>query len=214
MRNVIKELEEQVEAMRKRSLNSIYFTGKSHIIEISSFPERWEVFFEGKTDMIKGIHLPDNSDAISCVYHAKKGSMFPKHIHRNAEENLFVVKGKMKVSTADGKKVVVSRGHSMKIPESMGHDVLFLEDTTITIVWLGEGSNFLSFDYSQGLEDVPRECKRGMLLSISKRHEEMVSKRELDEDELKELLVELDATKNTHCALYNGCHVECEYLMR
>jgi mannose-6-phosphate isomerase-like protein (cupin superfamily) len=216
MRDRLKKLEADARQARFKLVNSVFFnqgvlSGMNQVVY--SFPERWEPFFKGKKDLIKGIHHKDGKDAISCLYNTVESGVFHKHFHESADEYLFVVRGKLIIHTPFD-HIVLQRGESYTIPAGLGHYAEFEENTEVIITWLGQEEGFLSFNFYNDSIEAPADCKRALLSVLRERHSAMVQNGEMDEKAMEQILLEIEEKEKHPCRLYSGCHESCEFFVK
>ena len=110
--------------------------GKSSNILSISIPEFLEKFLDTEDKWVNLPNVDNNSKNSSCLYKAKKDSVFDAHYHELHDEQILIInpKGKIRVITKKQDKVY-------KYPESCfftkgeEHICYFLEDTDIICVW-------------------------------------------------------------------------------
>ena len=144
-----KEKSDLMKRVRKMSndLRNKMFLGKDpDVVSINFFPEVWEEFFPGQRQMIKGVKLPDSAEAVMIVYHSEEKGVFAGHVHDSADENIFVIKGEVTLQEPTG-ETVIRRGENHIVKAGVAHSAKFAHDTIFTIVWTGEGSDFLRFKF-------------------------------------------------------------------
>lgn len=122
---------------------------------------RWEDFPEREISYLKG--APDASKLLITILstanimlsriNAKKGANVPKH-HHVAEQIFLLTKGKMRVTTGDGKPRMLKEGDIWVCPSNCPHSVEYLEDTdALEIVSPIRMDNFTGYTISHTFFD-------------------------------------------------------------
>ena len=112
--------------------------GKVETISIPKIPKEWEEFPNSGGDKWVGVKFPDSEKTESCIYIAKKGSIFPLHKHTYTELVLILnVDGKIEAIT-DTEVKTIKFGESVFFKENKIHGVKFITDTKMLCIWEGK----------------------------------------------------------------------------
>lgn len=102
-------------------------------VSIKDIPKKWERFMDTEDSWVS-VEFPESEDIASCIYKAKKGSIFKPHKHNDSVEHLVVLKGRIR-SVTDTDVRIVSFPNAVYFPKKKPHAIEFLEDTEILVMW-------------------------------------------------------------------------------
>ena len=129
---------ETIESLKKELKDMIFSGGRLPVYQvIKPFSKEWASFGDAG-DRAKGIDIPKEYNATSCLYEAKAGSYFPSHRHMATES--IIALGECIIRT-EKKEITLMYGDVVKIEEEELHDAYFVKDTLLIIVWHPEMEN-------------------------------------------------------------------------
>jgi len=188
----------EVRRAQNRLRNIAFLRREPEQVAVNEFPERWKEFFPGTKQMIKGVHMPKGSGCICAVYHSQYAGNFKDHVHDFADENIFVITGGISIETPTG-TTKLTRGQSFTIEAGVAHGCKFDANTLFLITWLGEGDDFLGFDFLD-----KSTCKDRVILDLAN---EITTTQ--DEKEIERLRKEIETRETIPCS--NPCHAGCVF---
>ena len=200
------DLENQVRKKREELQDFMFFKGNREAKKITSFPEEWIPFFQGGTDMIKGVHVGEDTNSIVSIYHSPLGNTFPAHYH-DCDEHLLVLKGSIALHTPKD-TYNLEQGHYLKVKAGIAHSADIHSGSMYMIVWTGVDENL---GFTWGVSDPrPENCKMRKLEKVALEYKSLVVKKESGEDvehEIRKLAERQTDLESTSC-VYNLCSRE------
>jgi quercetin dioxygenase-like cupin family protein len=201
----IDQLEQEAKQSNLRLQNYLFLKGEPQDMVVDNLPEDWMPSFDGGHDLIRGVKLPDGTNAVSAMYRGIQDSVFPGHIH-NCDEHLLVLQGRVKVDTPDFSRVL-NEGEYVVIKSGLAHKLQIASGSLFTLTWIGAKTI-----QHKWLGDQPKDCKNRKINDLLQRFEEYLE----DENnginrmhEIKKLLQSKKEVLDAQCTNSDCCSQTC-----
>lgn len=101
---------------------------------VEEIPDQWELF-PGTNDLWMRVPFPESEDLDSALYHAKAGSWFPPHFHKNVELMMVMTPGATVELYTPEYFSTFSFGESMILEKELEHSAYFPEECKVLVIW-------------------------------------------------------------------------------
>tara|TARA_R110002051_G_scaffold308116_1_gene379497 strand:- start:3261 stop:3692 length:432 start_codon:yes stop_codon:yes gene_type:complete len=103
-------------------------------VQLIDLPDKWQPFNGGEW---VNLPMPEDLGMTALLFKGKSGKTFGQHIHSVSVERMGILNegGKMKVYIEDTGIFNIEYPQSIVIPKGKRHDVDFITDCTIQVIW-------------------------------------------------------------------------------
>lgn len=124
-----------IDNLRAKATFALMTMGKkSNVISIPDIPEKWGNFLNSGDKWVR-LKFPNSEDVSSCIYRAKKGSIFDLHEHEEMEQIMCVTKGASISVYTETENYEVKFPNGAFFPPHKKHLVRFNDDQDIICIW-------------------------------------------------------------------------------